>query len=252
VRRILVVGYGLIAYAAFVAALGYTIGFLANAVVPKGIDDGPVVAPALAVAVNAGLLGLFAVQHSVMARPWFKRWWARFVPPSIERSTFVLVASLVVGLLLWQWRALPDTVWSVQTGWLRGLLWTLYAAGWVILVFSTYLISHWDLFGLRQVVARARGTGYTEPGFREPLLYRFVRHPMMVGFFVLLWATPDMSVGHLLFAGASTGYILVAVRLEEYDLRRVLGDRYERYAERVPRFVPGMRRAPKATLARES
>jgi methanethiol S-methyltransferase len=251
-RRILVFGYGLVAYTAFVAALGYTIGFLANAVVPKGVDDGPVLAPALAVAINAGLLALFAVQHSVMARPWFKRWWTRYVPAPLERSTYVLVASLIVGLLLWQWRPLPDGVWSVQTGWLRVLLWALYAAGWVILVYSTYLISHWDLFGLRQVLARARRTAYTEPVFREPLFYRLVRHPMMIGFFVLLWATPDMSVGHLLFAATSTGYILVAVRFEEHDLRRSLGAEYERYAERVPRFVPGMRRAPRRALARES
>jgi protein-S-isoprenylcysteine O-methyltransferase Ste14 len=251
-RRVLVFGYGLIAYVAFLAAIGYTIGFLANAVVPKGVDDGPVVAPALAVAINAGLLGLFAAQHSMMARPWFKRWWTRFVPPSLERSTFVLISSLLVGLLLWQWRALPDTVWSVQTGWLRGLLWALYAAGWAILVLSTFLISHFDLFGLRQVLARARGTAYTEPRFREPMLYRLVRHPMMVGFFILFWATPDMSVGHLLFAAAASGYIMVAVRFEEHDLHRALGGEYERYAERVPRFVPGTRRAPRTTLARES
>jgi len=250
-RLTLVFGYGLFAYAAFLAALGYTVGFLANAVVPKGVDDGPVVAPVLAVAIDAGLLGLFAVQHSVMARPWFKRWWARFVPPAVERSTFVLLASLVVGLLLWQWRPLPDMVWSVQAGWARGLLWTLYAGGWAILVTSTFLIGHFDLFGLRQVLARYRRTAYTEPGFRQPLFYRIVRHPLMVGFFILFWATPDMSAGHLLFAAAASGYILVAVRFEEHDLRRSLGEDYERYAERVPRFVPGTRRAPRPTLVRE-
>jgi protein-S-isoprenylcysteine O-methyltransferase Ste14 len=242
-RRIMVLGYGLIAYAAFVAAMVYTVGFLADAAVPKGIDDGPATAAALAVAIDAGLLGLFAVQHSVMARPWFKRGWTRFVPTPVERSTFVLFASLLVGLLLWQWRPLPATVWSVDTGWLEVALWALYASGWAVLLISTFLISHVDLFGLRQVLARARGTAYTEPGFRQPLFYRVVRHSLLVGFLIAFWATPHMSAGHLLFAAAGTGYILVAVRFEEHDLRRSLGEEYERYAERVPRFVPRLRGA---------
>jgi methanethiol S-methyltransferase len=249
VRRILVTAYGLLAYAAFLAAIVYTIGFLANAVVPKGVDDGATTTPALAVAIDAALLGLFAVQHSVMARPWFKRWWTRFVPASIERSTFVLVSSLLVGLLLWQWRPLPDAVWSVETGWLRALLWAVYLGGWAVLVISTFLIGHFDLFGLRQVLARARRQAYTEPGFRQPLFYHLVRHPLMTGFLIAFWATPDMSVGHLLFAGAASGYILVAVRFEERDLRRALGEPYERYAERVPRFFPVPRRAPKAAAS---
>jgi protein-S-isoprenylcysteine O-methyltransferase Ste14 len=238
VRRIAVFGYGVVAYVAFLAVFTYTIGFLANVGVPKGIDDGASGPVWLAVLVDAGLLGLFAVQHSVMARPWFKRWWTRVVPAAIERSTFVLTASAAVALLLWQWRPLPDAVWSVSVGWLRGLLWTLYAAGWIVLVLSTFLIGHFDLFGLRQVLARWRRTAYAEPGFRQPLLYRLVRHPIMVGFLIAFWATPDMSVGRLLFAGAATGYILVAVRFEEHDLRQHLGEQYERYAEQVPRFIP--------------
>lgn len=237
-RRILTFGYGVVAYLAFLAVFGYTIGFLANAGVPKGVDDGPAGPAWTAVLIDAGLLGLFAVQHSVMARPWFKRWWTRLVPPAIERSTFVLAASLVVGVLLWQWRPLPDTVWSVPAGWLRAVLWSLYAAGWAVLVLSTFLIGHFDLFGLRQVLARARRTAYTEPGFRQPLFYRLVRHPIMVGFLIAFWATPDMSVGRLLFAAAASGYIVVAVRFEEYDLRRQLGEPYRRYAEEVPRFIP--------------
>ena len=253
-RRILVVGYGLIAYAAFVAALVYTVGFLAgdsaNAFLPKGIDDGITTPAALAVAIDAGLLGLFAVQHSVMARPWFKRWWTRFVPAPIERSTFVLFASLLVGLLLWQWRPLPATVWSVDTGWLEVLLWALYMTGWVVLLISTFLISHFDLFGLRQVLAGARRTAYREPGFRQPLFYRVVRHPLLVGFLISFWATPHMSVGHLLFAAAGTGYILVAVRFEEHDLRRALGEEYEWYAEQVPRFVPRVVNRPRRTAER--
>jgi protein-S-isoprenylcysteine O-methyltransferase Ste14 len=242
-RRILVFGYGLVAYASFVAAGAYTAGFLANAVVPKGIDDGPRVATVVAVAIDLALLGLFAVQHSVMARPWFKRRWTRFVAPAIERSAYVLLTSLIVGLLCWQWRPLPEHVWSVDAGWLRAVLWGLYGLGWAVLLTSTFLIGHFDMFGLRQVLARFRRRPYAEPEFREPLFYRVVRHPLMVGFLILFWSTPDMSAGHLLFAGAASGYILIAVRFEEHDLRRELGEPYERYAARVPRFVPGLRRA---------
>ena len=241
VRRLLVVGYGGIAYLAALATFAYTLGFLANLVVPKGVDDG-VVSPAwVAVLVDAGLLALFAVQHSVMARPWFKRWWTGFVPAAIERSTYVLAASLVVALLLWQWRPLPAQIWSVS-GWGRGVLWTLYAAGWLVLVLSTFQIGHFDFFGVRQVLANARRARYAEPGFRQPLLYRVVRHPLMVGFIITFWAAPEMSVGRLLFAVAANGYILIAVRFEEHDLRQALGEQYERYVSRVPRFVPRLRR----------
>lgn len=241
VRRLLVVAYGAVAYLAFLATFAYTIGFLAGVGVPKGIDDGPVGPAWAAVLVDAGLLMLFAAQHSVMARPSFKRWWTRVVPVAIERSTYVLTASLVVALLLWQWRPLPTGVWSVS-GWGRVVLWALFAFGWGVLVLSTFLIGHFDLFGLRQVLASAQRKPYTEPGFQEPLLYRVVRHPLMVGFIIAFWAAPDMSVGRLLFAAAATGYILVAVRFEERDLRRGLGEQYERYARRVPRFIPRLRR----------
>jgi protein-S-isoprenylcysteine O-methyltransferase Ste14 len=237
-RRIATVAYGAIAYLAFVAVFTYTVGFLAGVVVPKGIDDGPRGPAWLAVVTDAALLGLFAVQHSVMARPWFKRWWTRVIPPAAERSTYVLAASLVIALQLWGWRPLPETVWSASMGWLRALLWSLYAAGWVIALVSTFLIGHFDLFGLRQAAARA---DYADPGFRQPALYRLVRHPIMVGFLVAFWAAPDMSVGRLLFAAGATGYILVAVRFEEHDLRRQLGERYERYEREVPRFVPRRR-----------
>jgi protein-S-isoprenylcysteine O-methyltransferase Ste14 len=238
IRRVLVLGYGAVAYLVFVATLLYTVGFLAGAVVPKGIDDGPVGPAWRAVVVNLALLSLFAVQHSVMARPWFKAWWTRLVPPAIERSTYVLAASLVVVLLLWQWQPLPATVWSVPAGWGRALLWTLYGSGWAILLLSTFLIGHFDLFGLKQVLAASRERRYAEPSFREPVLYRLVRHPLMVGFLISFWAVPDMSVGRLLFAAVASGYILVAVRLEEHDLRRQLGEPYQRYLDRVPRFIP--------------
>lgn len=238
IRRTLTLAYGAAAYVAFLGVLLYTVGFLAGAGVPKDVDDGPAGPAWQAVLVDLLLLGAFAVQHSVMARPWFKRWWTRIVPAAVERSTYVLVASLVVALLLWQWRPLPDQVWSVETPWARALLWSGHLLGWGVLLLSTFLIGHFDLFGLRQALARARDRRYDEPGFREPLLYRLVRHPLMVGFLIAFWVTPQMSAGRLLFAAAATGYILVGVRLEEHDLRRQLGEPYHRYLERTPRFVP--------------
>ena len=237
-RRVLVLGYGALAYLGFVAVLVYTIGFLAGVGVPKGVDDGPVGPFWVALLVDGALLGLFAVQHSVMARPWFKRWWTRTVPTPIERSTYVLASDLVVVLMLWLWRPLPEPVWSVSTGWARALLWTLYGGGWLLLVLSTVAIGHFDMFGLRQVLARFRERAYVEPGFREPFLYRLVRHPLLVGFLIAFWAAPDMSRGRLLFAGLATGYILVGARLEEHDLRAQLGEPYQRYLDRTPRFVP--------------
>ncbi len=215
---------------------------------PTGRDEGIEPGRAwLAVIVDAGLLGLFAIQHSVMARPRFKRWWTRFVPDAIERSTFILATSLVLALMMWQWRPLPDMVWSVSTGWIRVVVWLLYGAGWAIVLTSTFLIGHFDFVGLRQALARARRERYTEPGFRQPLLYRLIRHPIMTGFLIAFWVVPDMSVGRLLFAGAATGYILIGVRFEERDLRRDLGEPYALYAEEVPRFVPRLTRGRPAT-----
>jgi protein-S-isoprenylcysteine O-methyltransferase Ste14 len=237
-RRILVVGYGAAAYLVTVVAFVATIAFLANVAGSKGIDDGTVGPAWLAVAVDTALLGLFAVQHSVMARPWFKRGWTRVVPAAVERSTYVLVTGLVVLLMIWLWRPVPAAVWSVETGWLRALIWVAYGFGWTFLLLSTFAIGHADVFGLRQVLARARSVAYTEPKFRMPWAYRLVRHPMMVGFLIAFWATPDMTVGHLLFAGLASAYILIGVRLEEADLRRGLGAAYQRYAREVPRFVP--------------
>jgi protein-S-isoprenylcysteine O-methyltransferase Ste14 len=247
IRRALVLGYGAVAYLLFLGVLAYTIGFLAGVGVPKGVDDGRAGPVGVALLVNTGLLTLFAVQHSVMARPWFKRWWTRLVAPSIERSTYVLAASAVVALLLWQWRPLPDPVWSVAAGWARAALWSLYALGWVVLVTSTFLTGHFDLFGLRQALARARGRVYRQPEFRQTMLYRLVRHPLMVGFLIAFWAVPDMSVGRLMFAAVASAYILVAVRWEERDLRRAIGEPYRAYAATVPRFVPrpaALRRRP--------
>jgi methanethiol S-methyltransferase len=242
IRRGLILGYGAVAYLAFLGVFVYTVGFLANAVVPKAIDDGTSGPVVPAVLVNVGLLALFAAQHSIMARPWFKRWWTKFVPASIERSTFVLAASLVLALLLWQWRPLPATVWSFDESWVRAALWATYGLGWLLVVGSTFLIDHFDLFGLRQVVAGARDRSVEPPAFRQPLLYRLVRHPIMLGFVIAFWATPDMSVGRMLFAALATGFIVVAVRFEERDLVAYHGKAYERYAAQVPRFVPRLAR----------
>jgi protein-S-isoprenylcysteine O-methyltransferase Ste14 len=236
--RIATLAYGAVAYLAFLASLTYTVFFLAGVVVPTGIDDGPDGPAWIAVAVDLALLSLFAVQHSVMARPWFKRAWTRVVPASIERSTFVLAASAVVGLLLWQWRPLPDEVWSADPTWARALLWAGQIAGWGVVLLSTFLLGHFDLFGLKQVAARWRSVPYREAGFRTPSLYRYVRHPLMTGFLIAFWCAPDMSVGRLLFAAVASGYIVVAVRFEEHDLRAQIGQPYLEYADEVPRFVP--------------
>ena len=184
------------------------------------------------------LLGLFAAQHSVMARPGFKRRWTRLVPAHVERSTYVLVSSLLLALLFWRWRPLAGVVWDIPWPAARMALWGLFGAGWLIVLISTFLIDHADLFGLRQVCLHATGRPYTPPPFRTTGLYRVVRHPIMLGFLLAFWGAPDMSAGHLLFALATTGYILIAVRLEERDLVAHFGDVYRRYKERVPAFIP--------------
>ncbi len=233
-----VIGYGALGYLAFLAAALYAIGFLADAVVPRAVDSGgPESGTAAAVAIDAALLGLFAVQHSVMARPRFKRRFNRIFPPAVERSTYVLAASAVLGLLFWQWRPIDDVVWDVENIAGEIVLWSLYGIGWFLVVLSTFLIDHFEMFGLRQVAARVHGRRHEPPGFVTPLLYRFVRHPMMLGFLVAFWATPTMTVGHLLFAALASGYIVVAVRIEERDLMRQLPE-YQDYMERTPRFIP--------------
>jgi methanethiol S-methyltransferase len=242
VRRWLVIGYGAVAYLIFLGAFAYLIGFLAGAVVPKGIDDGAATPAWLAVGVDAALVSLFGLQHSVMARPWFKRRWTRLVPAAVERSTYVVAIGVVVGLLVWLWRPLPATVWSVETGWLRAGLWSGHGLGWAIVVASTFAVGHFDMAGLRQVLARARGLEYAEPTLGRRFAYGLVRHPMMVGFLIAFWVTPDMSAGRLLFAMLASAYILVGVRLEEADMRRGLGATYERYAREVPRFIPRIER----------
>lgn len=246
--RALTLGYGAVCYLVFLAVFIYSVGFVGDIVVPRTVDHGVTASLTEAIVVNLLLLGLFAVQHSVMARPAFKRMWTRFVPRAVERSTYVLLASLVLALLFWQWRTMPALIWDVNSPAGRMALWTLFALGWVTVLVSTFLINHFDLFGLRQVYLAWRGRPYTPLRFGTSMLYRAVRHPIMLGFLVAFWATPTMTAGHLLFAAATTAYVLAAIRLEERDLAADLGQQYRDYRERVPMLIPGFRRRRNTTL----
>jgi protein-S-isoprenylcysteine O-methyltransferase Ste14 len=237
--RILGALYSLLVYVVFLGTFLYAIGFVENALVPVSIDapnGGPVSATALLV--NAVLLSVFAVQHSVMARPAFKRAWTKIVPSSAERSTFVLFASAALILLYWQWRPMTTPVWTVAQPAAAGLLVALSLAGWTVVLVSTFLISHFELFGLVQAFARLRGASLPEPSFRTPGLYKHVRHPIYLGFIVAFWAAPAMTAGHLMFAVATTGYILVGIWFEERDLVAQFGERYRRYREEVGMLLP--------------
>jgi protein-S-isoprenylcysteine O-methyltransferase Ste14 len=239
---VLVVGYALLGYLAFAAIFLYAVAFLADVVVARTVDHGgPTSGTPAAVTIDGALLGLFAVQHSVMARPAFKRRWTAVVPAYAERSTYVLGASAVTALLFWQWRPIPTVVWDVDDPGARALVWTLYAAGWLWALAMTFAIDHLDLVGLRQVALRLGGSWEQAPTFALPLAYRLVRHPMMTGFVVAFLAAPTMTAGHLLFAGLGCAYIVVGVRLEERDLTRVLAP-YAAYAAVTPRFLPRPRR----------
>jgi protein-S-isoprenylcysteine O-methyltransferase Ste14 len=237
-KRSLVFVYGIVSYAAFFATFLYAIGFVGNIFVPRSMDsppDGDFVGSLLT---DIALLLLFAFQHSVMARPAFKRWWTQFIPEPAERSTYVLASSVALITLFVFWRPLGGTVWSVEQPAAVVVLNVLCAFGWLLVLVSTFLINHFDLFGLRQVWLYLLGKPYTPIGFRMPGPYRLVRHPLYVGWLFAFWATPTMSVTHLLFALATTGYILVAIQLEERDLIASLGDAYRDYRKEVPMLVP--------------
>lgn len=245
-NRFLALAYGLLCYAIFFATFLYSIGFIGNFWVPRTIDGAPQVSLAAAIAINLGLLTVFALQHSIMARPAFKRWWTRFVPKPVERSTYVLFSSLALGLLFWFWQPMGGMVWELHATWAKATGYTLFALGWVTVLVSTFLIQHFDLFGLRQVYLYARGRQYTDLPFVTPGPYRLVRHPLYVGWILVAWSTPAMSMAHLLFAVTVTAYILVAIRFEERDLSNAFPD-YAQYAERVPMIVPRLRNAEMPT-----
>ena len=230
--------YGLICYTVFLVSFLYSIGFIGDLVVPKTIDSAPGADLPEALGINLVLLGLFAVQHSVMARQGFKVAWTRIVPRAVERSTYVLISSLLLGLICWKWQAIPTVIWDVSSPVYKVLLQALFALGWLILLFSTFMINHFDLFGLRQVYLRLRGLAYTPLNFTERALYKCVRHPIYLGFAIAFWATPHMSLGHLVFAITTTAYIFVGIFFEERDLMKCHGVEYGAYRARVPMLLP--------------
>jgi protein-S-isoprenylcysteine O-methyltransferase Ste14 len=238
-KRISFFAYGLACYAIFLATFCYAIAFVGGFLVPAQLDA-PSSAPlGEAIAINCGLLAVFAIQHSVMARRWFKERWTQIVPWTIERSTYVLFASLALLLLFWQWRPIGIEIWTVEAPFARALLWAAFAAGWGTVLVVTFLINHFDLFGLRQVWLPLVGKPYTRVEFRTPLPYRYVRHPLYFGFLLAFWATPHMTFAHLLFALATTAYIVLAIQFEERDLVAEHGAAYQEYRRRVPMLLPG-------------
>lgn len=239
-KRIVAFGYGLACYGVFFAALLYAIGFLGNFGVPKTIDSGPDGSTAAALAIDGALLALFALQHSVMARPSFKRAWTRIVPDPVERSTYVLLSSLALLLMFWQWRPIGGIIWKTDGRIAETIIFGLYAAGLLIVLLSTFLINHFDLFGLRQVYLYMLGRKYTELDFGTPFFYRCVRHPLYFGWLLTFWAAPIMTVAHLFFAIMTTVYILLAIQFEEADLIAAHGETYRRYRTQVPMIVPGL------------
>jgi methanethiol S-methyltransferase len=240
-RRWLFFAYGVVCHVLFLAVFVYMAGFVGNFLVPWSIDSVGSEGPRVAVLIDLLLLGLFAVQHSVMARPAFKRMWTRVIPGEIERSTYVLASNLVTILLMWQWRGIGATVWDVREPIFRTALWIVFAAGWLLVPAATLLINHFDLFGTRQVWLYLRGREYESLPFRTPSLYRHVRHPLYIGWMIAFWATPTMTAGHLLFAAVLSVYMIVATFFEERDLVAYFGQQYEAYRQNVPRLIPRWR-----------
>ena len=245
--RIAALLYGLGSYGVFLAVFVYLVGFVTGIAVPRSVDRAIEAPLTEAIIVDVALLTVFALQHSVMARPAFKRWWTRYVPAVIERSTYVLLSSAALALVFWQWRTIDVTVWSVGPTPARLALAVLAAFGWLTVLAATFMIDHFDLFGLSQVAHFLRAKSQGEKEFREVFAYRLIRHPLLLGFLIAFWATPTMTAGHLLFAVTMTAYILIAIPIEERDLADELGEPYRRYRERVPALIPGLPR--RATLA---
>jgi protein-S-isoprenylcysteine O-methyltransferase Ste14 len=241
--RILSLCYGIVAYLIFLGAFLYAIGFVDGGVVPKTIDDGTTVPIAEAIAINLVLLTIFALQHSIMARQPFKRWWTTVIPASIERSTYVLLASLALILVFWQWRPIPTVIWQVESPAAASALLGLSLFGWLVVLLSSYMINHFELFGLQQVMHNLSGRKSSPTEFKSPFLYKFVRHPLYVGFIIAFWATPVMTSGHLLFAAVTTAYIFVGIMLEERDLVAHFGPAYQQYREKVGMLMPMLRRS---------
>jgi methanethiol S-methyltransferase len=237
-KRIATFIYGVISYLLFLGTFLYAIGFIGNLVVPKSIDSGRTGSLSSAPLIDAALLTLFAVQHSLMARPWFKRAWTRIVSKPAERSTYVLLSSVALLLLFWQWQPIGGVVWTVEKTGLQMVIYGLYAIGWLLVLSSTFLINHFDLFGLRQVFLFLIGRPYTQLKFGTPMFYRHIRHPLYLGWLFAFWSTPTMTVAHLVFAIATTAYIFVAIQLEEKDLMETFGDDYRHYKKTVPMIIP--------------
>jgi len=238
VGRFIAFLYGVASYVVFFVTFLYAVGFVSGLVVPKTIDTGTVEPAAAALIVDLLLMSLFAVQHSVMARKQFKEWWTQYVPKSVERTTYVLLASLALALLFWQWRPLPAVVWQIGDPQIGTAVVVISFLGWLIVLTSTFLINHFELFGLHQVANNLTGRPMPVPRFRTPFYYKLVRHPIYLGFIIAFWAAPTMTAGHLLFAAVTTAYIVVGILLEERDLVEVFGDEYRRYKERVSMLVP--------------
>ena len=243
--------YGAVVYLFFLATFIYAIGFVGNIGVPRGLDSAPIASPGLSLLIDLALLALFAVQHSVMARKRFKAWWTKIVSPVVERSTYVLASSIVLGALCWHWHPIEGVVWSVKDSTAVIAIQIVFWLGWGVLLLATFLINHFELFGLRQVYAQLKGSTIPTQEFRTPSLYKHVRHPIYLGFVLSFWATPEMSLGHLLFAAGATGYIFVGIWFEERDLVAHFGERYRTYRKQVPMLIPGFSKRSGSGSAKE-